>query len=254
MRWIQKTSEPHQLTEWRSRNNTDLNFGYDLLRKDPKVVIALVDILLKEQGCICAYTGMRIGMEITNQEKYKAEYFCHLEHLSPQEHCSSDDSVSYTNLVACYPPPNQDRKFPYGAHKKDDWPDCEEQSRLFISPLDKTSESRFRFDLKGEIKPTETEDIAAKTTIEKLGLNNEELIDLRKGAIQGTLGKTNDVPLKRIKQRLKSLQAQRGGQLDPFWFVLKQVLEKRIVKLEDIAKRKALQKNKGKGKPKRSKK
>lgn len=48
---------------------------------------------------------------------------------------------------------------------------------------------------RGEIHER-VDDQAAKTTIEKIGLNHRELIAFRKAAIQGTLGKSNNLSLK----------------------------------------------------------
>jgi hypothetical protein len=56
MRWIQKQTEPRQLTEWRSRYNKDINFGYNLLRQDHDTIKAVHTALLTEQGWLYAYT------------------------------------------------------------------------------------------------------------------------------------------------------------------------------------------------------
>jgi uncharacterized protein (TIGR02646 family) len=222
MRWIQKTSEPRELTEWRSKYNTDINFGYELLRQDSLVVTALVAILLKEQGWLCAYTG--IGID---------ENKCHIEHVKPQKHCTPDETVAYGNVVACYPAPNPKRKTPYGAEQKGHWPK-DQESHLFVSPLDKTSETRFQFNLRGKVAAANPKDAAATETIKQLGLNDKLLVDLRDGAIKGTLGKNNIISIKDARKRLKFLQAQEGERLDPFWFVLKQALEKHIRRGEYI--------------------
>jgi hypothetical protein len=101
--------------------------------------------------------------------------------------------------------------------------------------------------LKGRIK-TKDRDLAAKTTVDKLGLHHHELEALRKGAIQGTLGENNNLPIKDARTRLKKLQRQKSGQLEEFCFVLVQALEKHIKRLEAIAKTK-----KAKTKSKKSK-
>ncbi|MGL4502681.1 MAG: hypothetical protein ACRCU2_26700, partial [Planktothrix sp.] len=154
-----------------------------------------------------------------------------------------------SNIVACYPQPNTKFKMPYGAHKKDDWP-IPEQQHLFVSPLEPTCESRFVFNLRGEIKSKEGDEAAAMT-IDKLGLDHSELNDKRKAAIQGTLGKTNNLPLKDARKRLRNLKTQQSEQLDGFCFVLVQALEKHIARLEAITKSKGKnksQKSKGKSK------
>lgn len=238
MRWIQKTSEPRELTEWRSKYNADINFGYDLLRKDSTVITALVVLLLKEQGWLCAYTGIGI-----DENKF------HIEHVKPQKHCTPDETVSYGNVVACYPAPNPTCKTPYGADQKGHWPNKEESS-LFVSPLDRTSETRFQYRATGEVRATNKNDLAAETTIEKLGLNHRYIKGERKARIQGTLGRNNTITLKEARKRLKSLQVEEGNRLEPFCFVLKQVLERRVDKLENIKS----SKTKNQAKSKRAKK
>ena len=239
MKWIQKKNEPQRLKEWRSCNNTDINYGYDLLRQDREATEELTSLLVREQGWLCAYTG--IGIDVDK---------CHIEHVKPQTHCTSDEAVSYSNLVACYPPPNQRKYTPYGAVKKDKWPDDSER-HLFVSPLEKSCENRFRFKTTGEVEASDKKDVAAKTTIQKLELNHRYLKLERRSRIRGTLGKNNTISLKDARRRLKSLDRQNGDRLDPFWFVLRQVLEKRIQTLEYISKSKA---SKGKPKSKRSQK
>ena len=223
MRWIRKPPEPCALTKWRASHSSDVNFGYALLRSSQETIQAVTDALLREQGGLCAYTGISIGTDT-----------CHIEHLKAQAHCLPEEAVSYDNMVACYPSPNPDRKTPYGAEQKGSWPHPSEQ-HLFVSPFDRTCENRFAFNLRGEIREQEDRDQAAKTTIEKIGLDHRELVALRKAAIQGTLGKSNDLPLRAARRRLNSLRSHREGRRDPFCFVLVQALQKHIVRLEAIA-------------------
>jgi uncharacterized protein (TIGR02646 family) len=238
MKCIQKRNEPDELKEWRSRNSNDINFDYELMRKDHNVVEAVTRSLLEEQGWLCAYTGLSID-----------EQKCHLEHLKPQKHCTGGETVLYSNIVACYPEPNTPSKLPYGAHKKDHWPAPNEQ-HLFVSPLDPSCESRFIFNLRGQIK-SKAGDQAAAMTITKLGLDYSVLEDKRKAAIQGTIGKENDLSLKDARRRLRNLKNRQGDKLDEFCFVLVQSLEKHISRLEIIAKYKAQNKAKNsKGKNK----
>ncbi len=221
MRWIRKQNEPRQLTEWRSRCGNDINFSYALLRQDHAAIAAIHTALLAEQGWLCAYTGMRIEANSS-----------HIEHVKPQQHCQAIETVTYTNLVACYPAPNPSQPTPYGAEQKSNWPPPAE-AHLFVSPLDGACETRFIYTLKGKITAN-NEDLAAKTTIAKLGLDHGELEAYRQAAIQGTLGKENSLPLKAAKQRLKQVKAPTSGKLDPFCFVLVQALEKHIRRIEGI--------------------
>ena len=228
MRWIQKLPEPHALTQWRARSSGDINFGYDLLRSSQAVVQTVTDALLQEQGWLCAYTGIRIKTDT-----------CHIEHLKAQMHCSPAETVAYSNMVACHPSPNSAHKTPYGAEQKDAWPHPSEQ-HLFVSPLDQTCEERFTFNLRGEIHEQAENDQAAKTTIKKIGLAHRELVAFRKAAIQGTLGKRNNLSLKDARKRLNSLHSHQEGRREPFCFVLVQALRKHIRRLEAIAQTKRM--------------
>lgn len=240
MRWIQKQSEPVELREWRSRNNNDINLSYELLRKDSDVIKAVTESLVKEQGWLCAYTGLRIEGYFNLGKIIKCG--CHIDHVKAQDHCYPSETVLYINMVACYPGPNQKSETPYGGERKKNWPDYSKgEQSLFVSPLDPNCESRFVFSLRGEIRHKDR-DLAAETTIKKLGLDHDELIAFRKAAIQGTLGKNNDLPIKDARARLKGIKSQQGGRLEPFCFVLIQALEKHISRLEAIAKSKRAKK------------
>ncbi len=229
MRWIRKITEPHELSEWRARYRSDINFGYALMRGSHKVVVAVSNSLLLEQGWLCAYTGLRIELDS-----------CHIEHIKAQTHCVPSETVAYNNMGACFPEPNPKSKTPYGAEKKGSWPPPSEQ-HLFVSPLDQSCETRFLFNLHGQIRSTD-DDQAAKTTIKKLGLDHPKLESYRKLAIQGTLGKSNNLHIKDARKRLRRLQSQQNGRLEPFCFVLVQALKKHIKRLEFIAKSKRTQK------------
>lgn len=234
MRWIQKKNEPPQLAQWRARYAGDINFGYKLMRGDEDVVKAIIDTLLEEQGYLCAYTGLRIE-----------DSSCHIEHVRPQEDCfaagEAEQTVAYTNMVACYPSPNQKGKTLFGAVLKGNWPSTQE-AYLFISPLTQSCEDRFTFTLQGKIKYREG-DAAAEKTIEKLGLNEGDLINARHGAIQGILGKTNNLRLKDARKRLQQLEHPTRQRLEPFCFVLTQSLKAHIKRLEKISQRKNKQAN-----------
>jgi hypothetical protein len=141
-------------------------------------------------------------------------------------------------MLACVPAPNAPG-LPYGAHKKGAWPDATQESQ-FVSPLQSGSGARFSFSLLGKISPTNPEDVAAAETIRRLGLDHELLTQLRKAAIDGTLGTQGKGPLSlhmgRIRRRIASLSAaeEAGGTLEPFSFVLQQALDKHIRRLEVI--------------------
>lgn len=228
MRQIHKKSPPQALTHWRQARLAfppvpGMVCNYEELRKAKAVLNALEQQLLKEQGGLCAYTGLQL------RNKF------HLEHLVPQKYCHYGQDAAYTNLVACWPAPNTPSKTPYGAQKKDDWP-APSQSHLFVSPLVTACHQRFTFNSRGQIKATQNTDLAAQATIVNLGLDHPELTALRRQALQGALS-----PLKKkaaYQRRLAALQQQEtqllSGQsviLSEFCFALSDVLQQRLARL-----------------------
>ena len=225
MRLIQKRNEPQSLRQWRATHQNDPNYGYALI--DARLRAEIRQALAAEQGGLCAYTGCRID---------KAS--CHIEHPKPQVHCARGDDVSFGNMLACVPAPNTPR-LPYGAHKKDSWPDTA-QEQLFVSPLRNCCGTRFSFSLRGEINPSNPADDAAKETICRIGLDHPLLNQFRKAAIDATLSVHRRGPasldLKSARRRITSLSMaeQRNEILEPFCFVLQQALEKHIKRLQAI--------------------
>jgi uncharacterized protein (TIGR02646 family) len=217
MRRITKSHAPKKLQDW-CDDNKDLNHSYtDLL--GTKAHAALKEKLLGEQGALCAYTGRAITDETS-----------HVEHIKPQNKCAEWEDVEYRNVVACFPADGGDTSYGYGAPIKGGWWDAAK----FISPLEDDCERRFRFAWSGHIHPCSDDHEAAKSTIEVLKLNNEELRKLRKARIDGFFGfgaKTKTRPLsiseaKVAHANIDSVNAT--GHLQEFCFVLKQLLPKYI--------------------------
>lgn len=225
MRQIQKRNEPQSLTQWRAAYQNDPNFGYGLI--DANLRGEIRQVLVAEQGGLCAYTGRRID-----------EASCHIEHPKPQAHCVDGEDTSFANMLACVPAPNAPA-LPYGAHKKGAWPDPAQEAQ-FVSPLRPGCGPRFSFNLRGKIAPSEAADYAAAETIRRLGLDHPLLSQLRKAAIDGTLGVRGRGPasldLRSARRRITSLGAAERNRvvLEPFCFVLQQALEKHIGRLEAI--------------------
>jgi uncharacterized protein (TIGR02646 family) len=225
MRRIQKSNEPRRLIEWRAAHRHDVNFGYDLI--DPGLRREIRHALVAEQRGLCAYTGQRIGTET-----------CHIEHPKAQVHCVNGEDVAYSNMLACVPAPNAPA-LPYGAHRKGAWPGPT-QAALFVSPLRPGCGDRFAFSLRGEMTPRNAGDNAAAETIRNLALDHAALTQLRKAAIDGTLGRPGRGPasldLRTSRRRLTGLTAAEAGNgpLEPFSFVLVQALERHVRRLQVI--------------------
>lgn len=217
MRWIDKRGAPRLLTTWRLQNANDINFGYGLMRKDQAVRQELSEKLLAEQGNICAYTGRRIGPGSF-----------HMEHLKPQDFCTPVETIDYFNIVACYPEPNREQKWPYGAEHKANFPGPGEE-HLFVSPLDRSCEQRFHYTYNGRVRPAEAKDEAAQRTIAELNLDHEELRGLRRAAIQAILAPARiPISLAKAQRLLTALERTSVGALPEFHFVLVQALRNHV--------------------------
>ncbi len=227
MRHIRRNNEPQSLTQWRAAYQNDPNFGYDLITTNLRR--ELRQVLVAEQGGLCAYTGRRIDAAS-----------CHIEHPKPQVHCVNGEDVAFANMLACVPAPNAPG-LPYGAHKKGAWPDATEEA-LFVSPLRPGCEERFSFTLHGEITASSPTDAATTQTIDRLGLNHARMQQLRKAAIEATLeirGRGHaSLDLRQARARLNSLDVaeENRGALEPFCFVLKQAIRKHISRVESRVK------------------
>jgi uncharacterized protein (TIGR02646 family) len=229
MKWIQKKNEPAKLVKWRKDYKVienDKNFR--ILTSEVKT--DLKNVLLREQGWICAYTGHGIDFEGS-----------HIEHLKPQHYCKNGEDVDYYNLVACYPGIDETtattKPCTYGAIAKGNWPSPEEEDK-FVSPLDKSCETRFYYLYSGKVKARNDSDKAAKETIDKLNLNDKELRDNRRLVIRGIIEPLQKTSIKKaavIKAAAKALQTLRseeGGKLKSFYFVRIQVIENFIENLQ----------------------
>lgn len=220
MKQIQKAAEPTDLTEWRIQYSNDPNFGYNLIDSDLRA--AIQQALLDEQGRIDAYTEQRIWEDNS-----------HIEHLKAQTHCTPDEEVSYTNMVACYPGPNPESEIPYGAICKGAWPSPKDEA-LFVSPLSQRCEQRFCYNEDGSVEATSDDDIAAQTTIRQLNLNHKTLRSYRCSAVQGTLGSNYSLSYRDAKVRLRRLKKENGPETTPFYTAIVQALRSYIQRLEYI--------------------
>jgi uncharacterized protein (TIGR02646 family) len=127
----------------------------------------------------------------------------HIEHLKPRS-IYPDLALVYTNLLASCQRQTEPKEPRHCAIKKG-------KEHLMVSPLDENCASFFRYAASGEILPTDESDKqeAAKTTIEKLGLDIEKLRMMRSAAIDGVL-----LAIEGLSEEEKLLFAQGCQQLD----------------------------------------
>lgn len=221
---------------------------YDQLTRSGGVLEDTENRLHEEQGGICAYTGIRLKLTPADPARGQARKVgFHIEHLKAQTHCRKGPTAcygqdaDYTNLVACWPPPNRKTNVPFGAHQKASWPGPGEEKN-FVSPLLPQCAARFQFDHRGQVKQSDPKDKAAATTIEKLDLNHKALVELRKSAIDEFLAPGGDwlglEQARHSRERLRSdaQNLDRGGsvKLTPFCFAIEPALDRYIRKQEGI--------------------
>ena len=206
---------------------------YEELRRS-RCIDDVEESLFQEQGGICAYTGHRLQYE-------KGNPTFHVEHIVPQTHCNYGGDADCQNMLACWPRPNCGFEPSYGAKRKDNWPSPAQQN-MFVSPLSSSCTSRFVFNWKGEMKPALSTDIEANATITQLGLNHDDIKEIRHKEIQGflhpaskriTLAQARKL-LNQIKRDSVDLDRGLNVQLKPFCFVIEQALEREIRKLKAI--------------------
>ncbi|WP_225896261.1 retron system putative HNH endonuclease [Amazonocrinis nigriterrae] len=86
MKYINKNEEPSKFTCWKALENDDWKPSWNVFQAPEKPIVH--DALLKEQGYICSYCGMRITRETS-----------HIEHLKPRS-SYPHLALEYTNLIA----------------------------------------------------------------------------------------------------------------------------------------------------------
>lgn len=222
MKRIIKTKSPSELQRWiRNQQRLKLNLSYSTMPSQLKEKV--LKSLLKEQGGICCYTGIRITSTTS-----------HIEHLKPQSISrvnNDNDDVNYNNLLAAYPHPDpvspDSLNCPFGAHKKADWYD----ENLFVHPLQADCEERFIFDLEGNIKE-KPGDTAAEKTLTQLELKHKKLIAMRKQAIDELLfsRRLSEAQINELTESI--MQKDSNGNFRAFCFVLAQACRLYLRKIE----------------------
>ena len=250
MRAIRKRAAPAALDEWRrerqEQNDPVLHpFNYASMRRNKTVLTQVENGLFSEQGGLCAYTGR----QIVREERWGAGF--HIEHLNAQDHCQDGggEDCEYTNMVACWPAPNQRQNIEYGAVQKKNWPLPEERDQ-FVSPLQEDCGSRFSFIERKDppredrvskwsnwVEAATPQDTSAVETIAHLKLNHPELRDLRWDAVFAALN-PNDAGFLTLEQLtlLATGYAQAEADLEegndrilqPFCFAVRQALDRHI--------------------------
>lgn len=177
MKKIIKNQEPQQLSNWKAHGNT----SWTQLTRSLKGVIH--DALLREQGYICCYC-----------ESFVTSSDSHVEHFRPRSVYPAKE-VDYQNLHCSCLRQLSRRQQRHCGHGKGNWFD----EQRIVSPLQNGCDRRFIFNDQGEIAARNANDLAAKETITRLGLNLPKLISLRAAAVDAL----QDSPPAQIRALLK---------------------------------------------------
>ena len=196
MKQIVKDPEPRDFSEWKKNDRMAHRPNWN--RVPAPIRNKVRDSLMREQGYICCYCEASITMDDSQ-----------IEHFRPKK--CRDRQLDYINLH-CSCQREQPGEPRHCGPRKGSWFD----KNLLISPLAPDCEKRFRFTASGDIFPRDN-DVGAKVTIERLGLDLPKLNALRAAAVDGLY----DLSETQIRQLLA-----RGtdGRFLEFHTTIKQVL------------------------------
>ncbi len=225
MKRIEKRDEPLRLREWK---RTTVNFPDAHYNSHEFPAAAVNQALVAEQGGLCGYTMIRI-----------TEATSHNEHIKPRSVSKNevpprfDETSDFLNLIACYPNTGSSGgKCPFGAEVKGNAWDPENM----VTPLMGNCEARFAFEFSGKVAAANSDDEAAKWTIDTLCLDHEQLRTLRKQACHDAcLTPDHPSPLT-ARQALELAEnicnRSKSGTFAPFCVVIRQVATVYAKKLE----------------------
>ena len=218
MKYIRKGATPRELTVWLKGqviNGERINSRYSDL--EPSVKDLIEQKLLEEQGWLCCYTGISL-----------TETDFHIEHLIPQSTSKAQNTyedVDYKNMLAAYPK----GACSFGAKVRRD-------KSLPVHPLHRSCEVKFDFDRDGHIAG---KDDGAEKTIKILNLDSLMLDEMRKQAIDAVIAPDNkprsEAQIKTIAERYCTMN--KNGKYPNFCYVVAQVAQKQLGKIERERKR-----------------
>ena len=217
MKYITKGEEPESFKTWKALARTTPNWGYSYLQNPEKK--ELHEALIREQGYICCYCGMRITRESS-----------HIEHLKPQSTTDPDLTLEYRNLLASCQREREPKKPVHCGIAKDDWYDED----LMVSPLKSNCTDFFIYTDDGQILATDAieKNAAATTTIERLCLNIPKLIAMRKEVINKLLA---DIDIDELTDEEKQKliqgfeQPDTDGRYDEFCAAIAYILQQYFI-------------------------
>lgn len=212
MKLINKKQEPIEFTNWKNKANKDWQPTYLNFQNPEKQKV--FQSLLEEQGCICCYCER----ELKNNDY-------HIEHFKPKDkNLFPKLQLVYTNLH-CSCQRNTTAHEPlHCGNSKDNWFD----GNLLISPLDSDCKTKFIYTGDGHIKPSDVTDNSARTTIDKLKLDIDKLVDLRNKAIEPFIIDPithEEISLDDAKKFAEKYLIEKDGKYNEFFTTIKYLFE-----------------------------
>lgn len=210
MKYIVKTVEPLFFTQWKKNDKMYLRGKPNWNRLKSKEKKQLHKALLKEQGSICCYCGMRIALDNS-----------HIEHFQPQKK-NPELQLEYNNLLCSCQLELQKTEPRHCGNAKGSWFD----EKLTISPLEPMCESRFEYLEDGSIQAFDNNDEGAKASITHLALDIDKLRELRQSAISAILDDIDILDEQAIQEQI-AFYSQRNPvnqQFTPFCSTIVSVL------------------------------
>lgn len=194
---------------------------YEMVRDMP-TLSALKKQMYDEQGGVCCYCGMKLEYPFDPQYR--------VEHVKPKE--SHRELVGeYKNLLLSCKPTNEEKKKRKDSKSKAErkkYMHCDEakdSKEITYSPLDRTCERVFRYDISGEIHHNENYQDAQKD-IEILGLSGDYLTSRRKEAIKSLFDDDGECLSNEELANFRNSLEKRGtdGKFAEFYFVIIDVI------------------------------
>ena len=201
MKRIVKGAEPTEFSNWKKRDRMAHRPRWK--RVPPEIKKSIRESLMREQGFICCYCESRIARDDS-----------HVEHFRPQSRFPAL-RLDYGNLHCSCQRDRSPGEPRHCGNRKGSWFD----DKLLLSPLEADCEDRLRFTANGDVFPRSIDDEAAKTTIEKLGLDLPKLRALRAAAIDALYTLSNE-------EIERHLERRGDGQLHEFHTTIAQVLSR----------------------------
>ncbi len=166
MKYISKGDEPPIFADWKALANKDWQPSYGSLSGEIKGAVKTA--LMQEQRYICCYCERRL----TDEDS-------HIEHFRPRTD-PDIDPLDFANMLCSCQNRLKKGEPRHCGNLKENW----FQEDLLISPLKPKCEAAFAYSGDGGMHASDPHDDAARTTIQKLGLDIDKLRALRNYAIE----------------------------------------------------------------------